>query len=175
MSAARPHLVVWPATVLAWRRRLRGDFGLTRTSAGALAGNDRPANQQLAAPNAPGLPALERTGQAGDPGPAAPAHGLRLLHTLGRLGEEQFRVLRARKIQPHREQRGGTAHHAESLPDVVWLLPRRLDHGRLEPRYVHPVGGGTAPLHRCHPLSLAGPSCRPKAISRPSWDLGPNN
>src|SRR6185437_8271412 len=141
-----------------------GHFGLARTSAGALARHDRAAHQQLAAPDTPGLPALERTGQAGQPGLTAPAHRLGRLHVLGRLGEVQLRVFRAREVESSRE-RGGRAGDLddsdliEYLPDV-WLLPYRQRPGRLEPRRVRLVDGGIAPLHRCHPLSLAGPSCR---------------
>src|SRR6266567_578628 len=74
-----------------------------------------------------------------------------------------------------RERGSRTSHRddadlIEYLPDV-WLLPRRYRSGRLEPRCARPADGGIAPLHRCHPLSLAGPSCR-HAISRPSGDLG---
>src|SRR5271165_5543694 len=176
MSAARPIWLGWP--------ELSGHFGLAWTPARALARHDRAAHQQLAAPDAPGLPALERTGQAGQPGLAAPAHRLGRLHVLGRLGEEQLWVLRARKIQAHRERGRRTGHREltrladrrlvhlpnlagrrdeadliEYLPDV-WLLPRRRRAGRLEPRCARPADGGIAPLHRCHPLSLAGPSCR---------------
>src|SRR4029077_4786221 len=108
---------------------LRGHFGLARTPTWALPRHDRAADQQLATPDTPGLPALERTGQAGQPGLTAPAHRLGGLHVLGRLGEEQLRVLRARKIQAHRERGGRTSHPhdaglIEYLPDV-WLLPCR--------------------------------------------------
>src|SRR5215470_10882433 len=154
---------------------LRGHFGLARTPPWALTRHDRAAYQQLAAPDTPGLPALERTGQASQPGLASPAHRLGRLHVLGRLSEEQFRVLRARKIHAHRERGDRTSHRddadlIEYLPDV-WLLPRHHGSGRLEPRRARLADGGIAPLHRCHPLSLL-PVLLSSAISRPSWDLG---
>src|ERR1700733_5228932 len=101
-----------------------GYSGLAGAPAGALARHDRTAHQQLAAPDTPGLAALERAGQAGDPGPAAPAHGLRGLHVLRRLGEEQLRILHARQIQAHRELgRRQLTHHADRshayLADLV--------------------------------------------------------
>ena len=62
--------------------------------------------------------------------------------------------------------------HRDEVQVQDWGLAAAV--GRLEPRCAHPADGGIAPLHRCHPLSLAGPSCR-HAISRPSRDLGLGN
>src|SRR6202046_5834901 len=139
LAAARAPFGAAPCPVLCVR--LRGYFGLARTSARPLARHDRAPHEQLSAPDAPGLPALERPRQAGDPGPALPATRLRLLHVLRRLGEEQLRILRARKIQAGRERGSGNlsrACHDElirhtdlgGLADVsdldlpgVWLLP----------------------------------------------------
>src|SRR5580704_1994301 len=152
---------------------LRRHLGLAWTPPWALARYDRASQQQLAAPDAPWLTALERTAQAGQPGLAAPAHGLGGLHILRRFREEQLRVFRARKIQADRERASRLGQHeladrrlnlVDYLPDV-WLLPRRDGSGRLKPRCARLPDGGIAPMHRCHPLSLAGPSCR-RAISR---------
>ena len=110
--------------------RSGGHPGLARTSARTLARHDRAAQQQLAAPDTPGLPARERTGQAVDPGPASPAHGLRQLHILRRFGEEQLRVLRARKIESYRERGGLAGHHelircSDLAPSSTWATVRR--------------------------------------------------
>src|SRR5580704_18630212 len=114
--AARPYPVHWC--------RLRGYFGLARTSARPLARHDRAPHEQLSAPDAPGLPALECPRQAGDTRPAIPAHRLRRLHVLRRLGEEQLWVLRARKIQAHREcgacrKFGGSTHFRADHHELI--------------------------------------------------------
>src|SRR3984957_20241244 len=176
LAAARPSSAARPFPLFCVR--FRGYFGLARTSARPLARYDRAPHEQFSAPDAPGLPAIECSRQAGDPGPALPAHRLRLLHVLWRLGEEQLRILRARKIQTYRERGSGNfirscrhelIRHTDlagladvsdlDLPDVLLLPYRRAE--RLEPRRVPASDGGSAPLHRCHPLSLTGPSCRP--------------
>ena len=138
--------------------RLRGHVGLARTPARTLMRHDRAGHQQLAAPDTRGLPALKRACQAGDPGPASPAHGLRLLHILRRLCEEQLRVLPAGKIKSRRQRGPRPGHHQlvrhagladglpghlpnlaglagladMNLPDVP-LPPRRVRAGHLGP------------------------------------------
>src|ERR1700760_150496 len=138
------------------RPPLSGHLRLTGTPARALAGHDLAPQKQLAAPDAPRFPALQPSREARQASRAVLAHGLRLLHILRRLGEEQLRVLRARKIQARWVRGGGEVRH------------RPVYH--LEPRRFVASDGGHPPLHRCHPLSLAGPSCRPCDCS-PS--LGP--
>jgi len=130
-------------------------------------GTDRAAHSTLPPPQTPRAPCA-RAHRSGRPAwPCSPpAHRLGGLHVLGRLGEEQLRVLRARKIQPTgsavAEPATATiADLIEYLPDV-WLLQRvRYRSGRLEPRCARPADGGIAPTDiGAITLSLAGPSCR---------------
>src|SRR3954454_23987171 len=79
---------------------LRAD--LARTSARALAGDDDPVVEDLAAPDTPRLTAVERAGQAGGPDGALAAEGLGLLQPGRALGEPQLGLLDPAPQEPAR-------------------------------------------------------------------------
>src|ERR1700760_2469222 len=70
---------------------------LAGTAARPLAGHDRAAQQQLAAPDSPRLTPLEGALESGRADPAVLAERLGRLHVGGCLGEKQLRVVRARQ------------------------------------------------------------------------------
>lgn len=72
-----------------------GDGVLARPPARAFAGDDRPVDEELAAPDSPRFAALERPVEAGDPQRAVTTQCLGPLHLLRSLGEPEFTVVRA--------------------------------------------------------------------------------
>src|SRR5215831_19068838 len=133
---------------------------LARTATRALTRDDRAAQEQFPAPDAPRLAPLECAFKAADPCPAALAERLGRLHVRWSLGEKQFRVFRAGKVQATRHADGEERRDTDSVHDRVLLNHADcLEPGLscLEPRRACRARGGIGPLHRCHPLSLAGP------------------
>src|SRR5262249_46975591 len=133
---------------------------LARTATRALARDDRAAQEQFPAPDAPRLAPLKCPLKAADPRPAALAERLRRLHVRRSLGEEQFPALGAGKVQAIRhadveERRDAGSVHDRGVLNHADRLAPGLD--CLEPRRACRARGGIGPLHRCHPLSLAGP------------------
>ena len=70
------------------------DRRLTRPAARPLTGDDDALQDELAAPHSPRLVPLESAGKALRPDRAVEAQRLRVLDVVGRLGEEQLRVVR---------------------------------------------------------------------------------
>jgi hypothetical protein len=73
--------------------RSGSDLGLAGTTAGTLTRHDGALDEPLASPDSPGLTTFESSGQAGQTNRAGRAERFGVLHVLGRLGEEQLRVV----------------------------------------------------------------------------------
>src|SRR5665811_1705591 len=72
--------------------RLGGNRVLAETSAGTLAGDDRPLDEELANPYAPWLRTIQCAGKALDANRACPTQGLGKLDIGGALGEPQLGI-----------------------------------------------------------------------------------
>src|SRR5688572_13071726 len=73
--------------------RSGSDLGLAGTTARALTRHDGALDEPLASPDSPGLTTFESSGQAGETNRAGRAERFGVLHVLGRLSEEQLRVV----------------------------------------------------------------------------------
>src|SRR5215469_8297165 len=109
-----------------------GDRGVLfpRTPPRTLARHDRAAQEQFAAPDAPRLPALECPLKAAEPCSASPAKRLRRLDVLRGLGEEQFRVFGAGKIQATRHAGAGDERRDVDRYALLLHHANRLEPGR---------------------------------------------